>query len=55
MLLWDVTFRFATMTILLLTAALSLRDALAAVFMGSIEALWPRVFYTQYRHRHTLP
>ncbi|MEL6666760.1 MAG: helix-turn-helix domain-containing protein [Pseudomonadota bacterium] len=27
MLLWDVTFRFATITILLLTAALSLRDA----------------------------
>ena len=27
MLLWDVTFRFATITILLLTAALSIRDA----------------------------
>ena len=27
MLLWDITFRFATITILLLTAALSIRDA----------------------------
>lgn len=46
MLLWDVTFRFATITILLLTAALSLRDALhllqgrlAAVLCISLAAM----------------
>lgn len=46
MLLWDVTFRFATMTILLVTAALSVRDArhllqgrLAAVLCVSLAAM----------------
>ena len=46
MLLWDITFRFATITILLVTAVLSLRDArhllqgrLAAVLSISLAAM----------------
>ncbi|MEM8616280.1 MAG: helix-turn-helix domain-containing protein [Pseudomonadota bacterium] len=38
MLLWDVTFRFATITILLVTAALSLRDA-RHLLQGRLAAL----------------